>query len=267
MLTALCGASSLPFEMLTFPKSRFGSFCSMQALLRSTTVTLIALGVARFFDWLKTCFPDSETYHYRFAAVWPILCYLPVVIVAVLVYREWGRLGGYKNYACPAIWSPDGREAVEQPPERLPCARILQWVLLGYDLLMVLGVASAVIFAGWHFSQENFDIATRFLAQCGGIAVVTAVFWWLVRGKITRDIRLCLAGEQPRNGIPHHGLLLLEVIIFLGGLVLGAVGAAYLEPEHCLVFLMFHLLANFAVVVTTYLICKMEKGIVMAVAP
>ena len=40
------GVAGLPFEMLTFPKSRFGSFCSMQALLGSIVRLVTGLVVA-----------------------------------------------------------------------------------------------------------------------------------------------------------------------------------------------------------------------------
>ena len=68
-LGTLVGAASFPLEMRLAPKSRFGQFCSAQALLRSFATMLAGLAIGLFFDALRAICGNTD-FIYRFNFVW-----------------------------------------------------------------------------------------------------------------------------------------------------------------------------------------------------
>jgi hypothetical protein len=266
LLSTVAGISSLPMEMLTFPKSRFGSFCSAQALLRSTIATLTAFAVGGLFDWLRTLFPDSDTFHYRFVYLWPVPWALVCVVLAYWAYREWGRLGGYESYAAPAVWAPEGREPVTQPAVHYPSGRLLGLALLGYDLLVASGIGITLYFFRRYALAGEAAVGRLFLELGLPAALGIAVVWLLVRRGIVRDLRRCRAGQPPKNGIPHPGLLLCVLLIHAVGNGLCAYQLPAVESGAAIYFLLNQHLCLLAVVLSIGLIARMERGIVARVA-
>jgi hypothetical protein len=91
-LLALVGTAGLPSEMRIFPQSRFGQFCSAQAMLRSTFTVFAGVLAGAFMDLVKYLCNGSD-YSYRFIFVWMVVFGLISTIFLIKVYIEWHRLG------------------------------------------------------------------------------------------------------------------------------------------------------------------------------
>ena len=266
VLNALAGVSGLPMEMLTFPKSRFGSFCSMQALLRSVTGTVFGLLTARLFDFLNSCFKDSDTFHFRFVTICPILWGFVAAGFCYLMYREWGRLGGYRAYACPASWSPDGREAMKQPEACDPSSKWLKRTLYAYDFLQSFGLLSALGAGISALRRGNDVLAWRFWLIAGIPMAAALGCWLLVRHSIQRDLKCCREGRAPRNGIPHHGMLFLVWCVNMGYMLISVYQTSVRFDLTGVMYLMLQGIANLVLAGLIYAVCRMERGIVTRVA-
>ncbi len=264
-LTTIRSVSGMPFEMLTFPRSRFGSFCSMQALVRSCCVTLAGLAVGVIMDCVSDFWPSGGTAYYRYIALWPLFFGIFQVVVAFMLYREWNRLGGYKNYSCPAPWSKDGVEKVEQPEYHLPSVRYLKLAFLGFDILAVMTLGMAGFWTIWYLIVGDRSTAMLFLTLCGSLAVAGLFAWIVVRTRIMRDVRRCLAGEAPHNGIPHHGMLLVEIPYYIVNMAISVYYINDLPPANGAYFMALACVVNIVLIGMVYLLAKMERGIVTQV--
>lgn len=94
-------AASLPLVMRLFPKDKFGQFCSINAMAGALGTMLGGLLAGLFFDEMRKHFQGD--YYYRFAPVWQVCFTLPAVGMMYLVYREWKRLGGDRDFNPPIL--------------------------------------------------------------------------------------------------------------------------------------------------------------------
>ena len=259
--TVIGGVSGLPYEMLTFPRSRFGSFCSMQALVRAGFVTVLGLAFGKGLDWFHGFFPAESTFYYRYTLCWPVFIGIFQIIVVFLLYREWNRLGGYKNYACPAIWSTTGKEELEQPEYHAPSVRGLKAAFYFFDALIAVTVGLVIYYAVWNMKNDNQEIAALFIELCGSLAVAGAVIWFIIRTKIMKDVKRVLNGLAPKNGIPHHGMILLVVPYFIVNTLLNIYYIYDLPPKNGAYYMALICGINIVLAFVIYLLSKMEKGI------
>ncbi len=267
VFAVVCAIAGLPMEMLTFPKSRFGSFCSAQALIRALIFTFFSLIVGALFDLLRVCFPVSQTFNYRFVPVWQLFWIIPAAVLAYITYREWGRLGGYKHYRAPASWAPEGTEPVTQPETLPPSAGLLQAAIYCFDFLVMLTLGATIFLASWAKNQELPELAQNLLIWALPCQIGVLAVWAWVRRGLRRDMKRALRGEMPRNGIPHHGLLLLVALrqfIYTGVdiwqvTVLGESGG--------FAFMMGDIAISLVMVLSIYAAARMERGIVTDITP
>ncbi len=266
ILAVVCTIAGLPMEMLTFPKSRFGSFCSAQALVRALVYTLFSLVVGVLFDWLRVCFPVSQTFNYRFVPLWQFVWIVPAAVLAYITYREWGRLGGYKHYQAPASWSPTGREPVAQPETRPPSAELLRLALYCFDIIVLLSLAATIFLAAWANRNDMPQLARQLLVWAFPCQLGVTLCWLRIRQGIRRDISRVLAGQIPHNGIPHHGLLLLLALRQFVITCADIYQVVILGSDGGFAFMMGNIAMSFAMVATLYVIARMERGIVMEVS-
>ena len=131
-LLALVGTAGLPSEMRIFPQSRFGQFCSAQAMLRSTFTVFAGVLAGAFMDLVKYLCNGSD-YSYRFIFVWMIVFGLISTIFLIKVYIEWNRLGGDKHFHPPAPWNPSGIEEMPIVPIVVPQTKWLNISFLFFD--------------------------------------------------------------------------------------------------------------------------------------
>jgi MFS family permease len=79
--------------LLLLPKRKFAQYASAQGVLASLVTILIGPFVGRFLDY---------THHqYRYTYLWAFGLDAAGLIVTVLVFREFQRLGGLKRYVAP----------------------------------------------------------------------------------------------------------------------------------------------------------------------
>ncbi|MCQ2397041.1 MAG: MFS transporter [Lentisphaeria bacterium] len=199
-LTSICG---LPTEMMVFPKSRFGSFCSMQALLRSTITTILGLGVAAFFDFLAGCYPEHPEFRYRYVPAFALPCCILVFIVAYFFFREWQKLGGYDSYKCPASWEKDGFEKLDMPKPTYMTGRNARRTLILFDLCFAIAtIAFAVYPQAIGFLRPSNVPPESIIFWPMVQILLTDVVWFFVRRKISKNARAAEeAGETVKYGL------------------------------------------------------------------
>lgn len=211
---SIAAVASLPFDMRLHPKSRFTQFCSAQALLRHLGLMVSGVLVGLFFDGVKWFFPASD-YAYRFWFVWNIIWWVPVIILSCSLYRQWHALGGDKSFHAPAPWLESGYEEQEQSPYVGPQSkwlRIDMWVISAVMLISVIYLVPLSLWLwqnGWS-SDFNWHLI---VILPGALAIY--IFWLFVERSLKSDIERCQAGEAPLNGIPHHGMVLLQSLCLL----------------------------------------------------
>ena len=109
-------ASEYPFMMRVLPRSRFGQFCSANALVRSGVVIVSSISIGVVMDWLKVYCQNtlglSGDYYYRFIFLWPLVFASIALYFRFKVYRMWLQLGGDDNYL-PPMYEEDERKYKE----------------------------------------------------------------------------------------------------------------------------------------------------------
>ncbi|HSI07008.1 MAG TPA: MFS transporter [Rariglobus sp.] len=99
-INTLYYAAELPTLMTLFPKSRYGQFCSANALVRSIALIIGGVACGAFLDFTKTLNPDPN-YCYRFLPVWNFAFQAASAILLFFLYREWKKLGGKDHFKPP----------------------------------------------------------------------------------------------------------------------------------------------------------------------
>jgi len=196
----------LPMEMMIFPKSRFGSFCSIQALLRSTATTVAGVGIGAFFDFLGRCFPAHPEFRYRFVEAVSFPFSILVILLAYLVFREWLRQGGYATYACPAPWEKDGREHLDLLPLQPVSPQKLRRSLRFFDIALT---ASTALFLVYPMAVGKMrDGAARLELWPVAILLLTDLLWMMIRRCLIRKMLLAEEGRETIPRLPHPGMII-----------------------------------------------------------
>lgn len=99
-LGTLYAAAELPTLMTLFPKSRYGQFCSANALVRSLALIVGGTLCGVFLDLVRKLHPAPE-YCYRFLSVWNFTFQSCSCLFLFLLYREWKKLGGREHFKPP----------------------------------------------------------------------------------------------------------------------------------------------------------------------
>lgn len=217
-ITYIVAMATLPMLMRAFPKSRFGQFCSAQAMLRSVIVLIFGflLGVA--IDFGRRYISDGEEI-YRYLWGWRLLWSLLGMGFLLLMYREWMRLGGYETYRAPAPWSPEKFETLDHIPVAAPSVKTMKIALMIWDFIILLYVltplAFSTILSGWQTGTDLF----RFRYYAVPASLLLPAVWIPVRLLIRRRVEQAQGRTGKICGVPHHGILFLAAI--QQGLLLG----------------------------------------------
>ena len=191
---------------MIFPKSRFGSFCSIQALLRSTATTVAGVGIGAFFDFLGRCFPAHPEFRYRFVEAVSFPFSILVILLAYLVFREWLRQGGYATYACPAPWEKDGREHLDLLPLQPVSPQKLRRSLRFFDIALT---ASTALFLVYPMAVGKMrDGAARLELWPVAILLLTDLLWMMIRRCLIRKMLLAEEGRETIPRLPHPGMII-----------------------------------------------------------
>ena len=109
----IVSAADLPLFMRLLPRSRYGQFCSAEALLRSVVMMICGVLAGLFVDFLKDYCQNTLNrpgeYYYRLTFIWSFVFMGVAIYFRVKLYRLWLKLGGDDNYLAPAF-EDDERE-------------------------------------------------------------------------------------------------------------------------------------------------------------
>ena len=262
-LAALVSVAGLPTEMRVFPQSRFGQFCSAQAMLRSTFTMIAGILAGLFIDLARMLCHGSD-FAYRFIYLWTAVFSGISAFFLVKVYLEWHRLGGDKHFHPPAPWSPEGFEELPVVPIVGPQSKWLNISFLFFDAIMGLSVLSAPVLMWWMYANQQMVAFKWYGLAVFPLGVLGWLCWIVLKQKIRRDVAAAKDGSPLRNGIPHHGML-----IFLGTKFLLAVGVWGCQvlvtvslnmQGGSIVFGIANGLTNFLLIGALYLMCRIERG-------
>ena len=262
-LGALVATAGLPSEMRIFPQSRFGQFCSAQAMLCSIFSVISGILAGLFIDLVRNLCHGSD-YAYRFIFVWITFFSGISAIFLIKVYIEWHRMGGDKHFHPPAPWSPGGIEAMPIVPIVGPQTRWLNISFILFDGIMGLSVLSIPVLMWWMYVKHQM-----FAFKWYGLAILPLCIsgwlcWLVLKQKIRRDIAAAKDGSPLHNGIPHHGMLIIlgsKFLLAIGIWVCQVLATVYLNMENgAIVFGIANGLTNFLLICTVYLMCRIERG-------
>ena len=96
---AVLGVQDPPLLMRIFPRSRYGQFCSANAMWRSIggIVGGVLAGVS--FDILKHHVSQDQVYH--FIPVWQLIFTILSFVCLMKLYKSWKHYGGDTEYVPP----------------------------------------------------------------------------------------------------------------------------------------------------------------------
>ena len=155
-LNALVGVSDLPCLMRIFPQSRFGQFCSAQAMLRSVCTIIAGVLAGVFVDAAKLVLNRyGENFAYRLNCVWVTVFTAISAYFLIKVYREWNRLGGDAQFHPPAPWSKDGVEKMNVSETTKPERRWLKVALYCFDGALLLPIVAIPLMMWWMYVKEQ----------------------------------------------------------------------------------------------------------------
>ena len=262
-LTALLAVASLPCEMRIFPKSRFGQFCSAQAMLRQCFLVVAGIMAGLFIDAIKILYNGSD-FAYRFKFVWLTVFIGISAIFMTYTYREWYRLGGDKHFHPPAPWNPSGMEEMPVVPIIGPQIKWLNVFFRLFDLIMGLSTFGVVLLMWWMYEQNKMLAFKWHGLLILPLTILAWLIWVVVRKSIRRDIHAAQNGLSLKNGIPHHGMLIIfatKFLLALGLWVAQVIVCVMLDMEYgAIVFGLANVVTNFLLIGTVYLLCRIERG-------
>ena len=262
-LAALVAVAGLPTEMRLFPKSRFGQFCSAQAMLRATFTVISGMLAGLFIDIVRVFCVRSD-YAYRFIYLWIAAFSAVSATLLVKVYIEWHRLGGDKNFHPPAPWNPGGVEEMAVVPIVGPRSKWLNIGFIFFDGIMGVSVMSIPFLMWWMYVKQQM-----FAFKWYGLAVLPLCIagwlcWIVLKRRIRGDIAAAKTGDRLHNGIPHHGMMIIlgsKFILAVGVWICQVLVTVSLNMEGgALVFGIANGITNFLLIGILYLMCRIERG-------
>lgn len=261
---ALCAVAGVPFDMRLQPKSRYGQFCSAQSILANLCKIIAGAAAGYFFYCIKTyLFPGSD-YAYRFNFVWSALASIAMGLVICSLYRQWRSLGGDLGFNPPAPWSETGYEEMERPEFVGTQVRWLHRALRSANFVMAGTLIFMIGVAYWLF---RIDWTTAFRVYAFVLVPVSVIlyYWWLrVERAIRADVTLCQAGVEPKDGVPHHGILFVKACVLLLGMPV-KIGLMIVAIQNelqtgVIVFGVGAQIADLGVILAVLILRRLERG-------
>ncbi len=261
--TGLSNAGSMPLLMRVFPQSRFGQFCSARALIQSLCVIVFSILAGLYIDVVRY-FCHGSDFAYRWIFAWTTVCMLAYTGFSILVYVKWYQLGGDAHFHPPASWNENKHEEIPIVTTVGPQTRwlkIAMWVFDGIMALSALGIPCLMVWMKHEGLMRAFWWHGWLLLP---LSLGIWAYWGLIRKSILRDMARVRANEPLRNGIPHHGVILVMGIKYLVvqlvwiGQVVVTVNMK-LESS-AIVFTLASLIVDVMLVGAIHLLCRIERG-------
>lgn len=261
--SALVQTAGLPCEMRIFPQSRFGQFCSAQAMVRSLCTCISGVLAGVFIDVIKW-FCNGSDFAYRFSFLWSWFFTIVSAVFLVLVYIEWNKMGGDKHFHPPAPWSPEGREEMPITPTVSPQTRWLKLALFCFEGIMAGSVLLIPAMLWWMYMKNQMFAFTAYLVVILPLSLAAWFLWRRVKSSILRDMDAARNGRPLRNGLPHHGMLVLvgsKMFILLGSWIFEVIVSTHLNLQGgAVAFGAGRVATNFMVIGCIWAICRIERG-------
>lgn len=223
IVTLFTDIAGMPTLQMILPKSRFGQFCSAKSLVASLTGMVFGLLMGVYMDTLKIGFSFGDR-AFRGIFFWQVFFHGGALVFSMMKFYQYRKLGGFSAYKAPAIWQTSGQEIMEVSKTAPPSIKWVKFILRSIDILFVISVISPIamicLLNVWNIGKGQIFYLSANLP----VSVVILVFWLILRKKITGNIQIIMDGG--RASIPHHGILLLAVImrfLFQGVFVMEAV--------------------------------------------
>ncbi|MFA6102275.1 MAG: MFS transporter [Victivallaceae bacterium] len=263
LLSAIVTVAGLPCDMRLFPKSRFGQFCSAAGLARHVCNLAAGISAGLFIDVMKW-FCHGSDFAYRFSFAWTFVFSAIGVFFLILVYREWLRLGGDSHFHPPASWSPTGVEEMPITSTIGPQSKWLKVSFLFFDSVMLLSVLSTPVMMWWMQTRHTFFAFKWYGLLVLPFSILSWCCWIVLKKSISTDIAAARTGKPLRNGIPHHGVLMLvgsQYLLLLGIWIAEVVVSISMNMETgAIAFGITRVITNFMLIGAIWLLCRIERG-------
>lgn len=204
----------LPLQMRLFPKTRFGQFSMAQMLLCTLLGLLSAILAGIYFDFLKSLFNDSD-FAYRLIFPLEILCSAASAYLFITAYREWYRLGGDKGFRAPAPWSACGFEKMPITQTVGPQARLIKTGLSIFRCRIIAAIPAITFLMYWMYCHHAFTALSAYGLLFLPLAAAAWYIWRKLEKNIRQDMQNSIAGTALKNGLPHHGMLMVAALKFV----------------------------------------------------
>jgi MFS family permease len=262
-LSALIGVAAAPSQMRIFPHSRYGQFCSAQAMLRSTFTVVAGLMAGFFIDVVKY-FCNGSDYAYRFIHIWLTVFAAISAVFMVMLYREWYRMGGDKHFHPPAPWNQNGVEEMPVVPIVGPQTKWMNIGLMLFDGIIGLSALGIPVIMCWLYLKHAMFAFKWYGLAVLPLAVLAWLCWLTLKRAIRSDMKAAGNGQPLRNGLPHHGMLIIlgckfMLAVGIWGCQVGASISLNLESG-VVVFGFANVITNFILIGLLYLMCRVERG-------
>lgn len=260
---ALSTVAGTPRQMRLFPQSRYGQFCSAQAMLRWLCTIMGGVSAGLFVDMVRS-FCKNPDFAYRFNFIWSLFFTGISVVVGIIVYLYWLRMGGDKNYHPPSPWSQGKVEEMPIVPTIGPLSRWLEIALRLFDAIMLLSIIGIPFMMWWMHCRHAMFAFKWFGILLLPMSFAVWIYWYWLKRNILKDVQLALNHEQPHNGIPHHGMLIIVSTQYLLSLIIWGfqiIVTVNLQMEaSAIVFGLANVLTNFMLVGIIHLMARIERG-------
>ena len=261
--STLAGAVEFPMMMRLLPQSRFGQFCSAQAMIQCVFRLVTGVAAGLFVDAMKW-FCHGSDYAYRLNFVWTTVFGALGAATTVWLYIYWYRLGGDFHYHPPAPWSPTKKEELAVVVTVPPQSRWVNCSLYFFHAIMASSVLGLPVVMWWMRHQDTPVAFRWFLVLILPLTLAVWIFWVIVERGVRRDMSDCKAGLPLRNGIPHHGILMTvstKYLFFQAMWFAQVVIAVNLKMETAaLIFGLAGVISNTLLIVCVWLNCRIERG-------
>ena len=184
--TYVIGISNLPMLMRTYPKSRYGQFCSAGAGFRSVLVLVMGLVLGLAIDLGRNLLGGGE-FVYRFLWVWRMLWAGVSMFFMYLMYRQWQKLGGTKSYHAPAPWSPTRFEEMENSAVVNASPGLVRVGIVLWDAVVALYLLGGLGIV-WYFRGVSGGMRLPVFCMLPG-AIALTLAYLLLRVRIEGNLR------------------------------------------------------------------------------
>ena len=260
---ALAGACGFPMLMRLFPRSRFGQFCSANALVGALFRLPAGMAAGFFIDFIRY-YCGGTDFAYRFLFAWILPFNALAAGIAVYLYICWHRLGGDTNYHPPTPWSDKKTEEMTIIPTVGPQWRWLNIALRIFDALMLVTIVIIPFMMGWMYHKREMKAFFWHGWLILPAAVAVWLFWKWTENKIRLDVKRARGNLPPLHGIPHHGVLMVVSITYLFELavwIMQIVMTVNLNQENnAIVFGAAHILLYFLLSGCIFLLSRVERS-------